>query len=117
MNLFMFDVHGGLRCLGKRESLEQPLHSATRRIGSLQTRMAVAIAPLWISGLISLQEIALEDFEFYAVYESSFFDLAYSFATFKPVEWFITVVTSLAVVKGRSLLTHPARKKAFATCS
>ncbi len=71
-------------------------------------KMAVTVSPLWISGVISLQEVAIEDFEYYAVYESGFLDLAWSFATFKPFEWLIVVATSILVSKGRSLFYRNA---------
>lgn len=67
-------------------------------------RMVISVAPLWINGVISLQEVAVEDFEYYAIYESGFLDLAWSFATFKPFEVLIVVATSMMVSKGRSLL-------------
>ncbi len=66
---------------------------------SLWTKIAVGIAPVWINGVITLHEIALEDFEYYAVYESGFLDLAVSFAMFKPVEWFIVLGVSVLVAK------------------
>lgn len=66
----------------------------------------VTLAPLWMHGAISLQEIAVEDFEYYAVYESNFLDLAWSFATFKPVEVLIVIATSMVVSQGRSLFAQ-----------
>lgn len=67
---------------------------------SLWRKIALGITPVWINGLIALHEIAIEDFEYYAVYESGFLDLAVSFAMFKPLEWAIVVGTSLVVTKG-----------------
>ncbi|MGB3616008.1 MAG: hypothetical protein WBA10_19610, partial [Elainellaceae cyanobacterium] len=52
----------------------------------------LSLMGLWIAVVSGLQEAMVEDFEFYAVYESSYSDLALSFLTFKPVEYLFEVV-------------------------
>ena len=59
---------------------------------------------LWIAVVSGLQEMMVEDFEFYAVYESSYSDLAFSFLTFKPVEYLCEAIAVFAVLHGRSVV-------------
>ncbi len=59
---------------------------------------------LWLAAIAALQEMLVEDFEFYAIYESSYSDLALSFLTFKPIEYLCEVVALFAILQGRSLL-------------
>lgn len=54
-----------------------------------------ATADLWITLLVSLQSIAVEEFEYYAVYESNCWDVATSFLMFKPVEVLCEAVLGL----------------------
>ncbi|MEO0405979.1 MAG: hypothetical protein AAF289_01385 [Cyanobacteria bacterium P01_A01_bin.135] len=68
-----------------------------------ETRAQLTIAGLWIALVSGLQAMLVEDFEFYAVYESSYSDLAFSFLTFKPVEYLCEVVAVFAVLQGRAL--------------
>ncbi len=49
--------------------------------------MPMAIAPLWMRLMIELQAMLVEDFEYYAVYESDYVGLTVSFITFKPIEY------------------------------
>jgi len=72
----------------------------------LQAQLSpLTLMGLWIAVVSGLQEMMVEDFEFYAVYESSYSDLALSFLTFKPVEYLCEVVAVFAVIHGRSLVS------------
>lgn len=57
-----------------------------------QTVGAVTATHVWINAVICLQSIAVEDFEYYAIYESNLLDLGFSFLTFKPIEYLCEVV-------------------------
>lgn len=57
----------------------------------------------WINLVIFLQAIAVEEFEYYAVYESNFWDLGVSFLMFKPFESLCELVLALVVANLPSL--------------
>lgn len=82
----------------------QCIRSAYRRSWFKVQRSQVMLMGLWIAAVSGLQEMMVEDFEFYAVYESSYSDLAWSFLTFKPVEYLCEVIAVFAVLQGRSLI-------------
>ncbi|NEQ30691.1 MAG: hypothetical protein F6K04_06765 [Leptolyngbya sp. SIO4C5] len=53
----------------------------------------------WINLMILLQAIAVEEFEYYAVYESNLWDLGLSFLMFKPFETLCEHVLALLVAQ------------------
>lgn len=68
--------------------LKYPL--ASLRLAQQQIYAALPITAC-LNLVICLQEIAVEDFEYYAAYESNLFDLGVSFLTFKPIEYLCEV--------------------------
>jgi hypothetical protein len=57
--------------------------------------------------------MAVEDFEYYAIYESNYFDLLISFMMFKPIEYLCEVAAEFISVQGRSLsLRMPSMRRA-----
>ncbi|MGF1512785.1 MAG: hypothetical protein ACFB5Z_03695 [Elainellaceae cyanobacterium] len=70
-----------------------------------QAQWQATLMGLWIAVASGLQEMMVEDFEFYAVYESSYSDLALSFLTFKPVEYLCEVVAVFMISRGQGLLS------------
>jgi len=54
--------------------------------------------------VIRLQAVIIEDFEYYAVYESNYLDLLWSFITFKPVEYGCEIALALVVGLGQMVV-------------
>lgn len=67
-------------------------------------------ARLLVDGVIRLQHMLVEDFEYYAVYESNYYDLAVSFVTFKPFEYCCEVSLGLAALQTVAFLRWCLRK-------
>jgi hypothetical protein len=89
----------------------KPTRPAASHLGWLPVlaqRLWIAIPIcLWLkltNGMIELQSMLVEDFEYYAIYESSYSDLAISFLTFKPIEYLCEVTVVLLVTRGPDLL-------------
>ncbi|MGJ3248464.1 MAG: hypothetical protein ACFE0I_20575 [Elainellaceae cyanobacterium] len=70
-----------------------------------RTVCSATSTPSWINAIICLQSIAVEDFEYYAIYESNYFDVLISFMIFKPIEMFCEVAAEAVSAQGRSLLS------------
>lgn len=56
-------------------------------------------ARLLVDGVIRLQHLLVEEFEYYAVYESNYYDLTLSFLTFKPFEYVCELSLGLAALQ------------------
>ncbi|MGF1538279.1 MAG: hypothetical protein ACFB4J_17590 [Elainellaceae cyanobacterium] len=91
-------------------SMVQCIHSAYRRSWFQFQCSQVTLLSLWIALVSGLQAMLVEDFEYYAVYESSYSDLALSFLTFKPVEYLCEVVAVFAIVRGGALVNAGLRE-------
>ncbi|ASC71309.1 hypothetical protein XM38_022610 [Halomicronema hongdechloris C2206] len=69
-----------------------------------------------LGAMIRLQAVIIEDFEYYAVYESNYLDLLWSFITFKPVEYGCEI--ALAMLVGLwQMLVHACRSDPSAVSS
>ncbi|OKH26205.1 hypothetical protein NIES593_03800 [Hydrococcus rivularis NIES-593] len=78
--------------------MKSNLLSKTSRIWLRLTKWKLrwAIAPnSYISTLMILHEIALEDLEFYAIYDPNIFSVAVTILMFKPIEYLLEVAVCL----------------------
>lgn len=81
------------------EQLRQSVFAFNWLLSILAGTGAILWARLLVDGVIRLQHMLVEDFEYYAVYESNYYDLAVSFVTFKPFEYACELSLGLAALQ------------------
>ncbi len=81
------------------KSIQQVKRHLVKMQATQQKMRSAASKSDWVKVALCLQAIAIEEFEYYAIYESNLFDLGISFITLKPIEYLCELLFETAMLR------------------